>query len=148
MDVHQGNGTAVCLANDESTFTFSMHQADIFPIPREQSDLDVELPRGISDAEYLRVLDEHLNQVIAQAEADLCFVVGGCDTLAGDPLARLEMTHEGIVKRDAKIVQACVEHDLPVVLTLSGGYTDQAWEAQYKSIATLIRKYSLAANRQ
>ncbi len=148
VDVHQGNGTAVCLANDETTFTFSMHQSDIYPIPREHSDLDVELASGMKDQQYLALLGEHLDAVLDRAAADICFVVAGCDTLSGDPLASLEMTHDGIVRRDGMIIQACVNRNLPVVLTLSGGYSQRAWEAQYKSIASLVRKYSLVVDQQ
>jgi histone deacetylase 11 len=54
------------------------------------------------------------------------------------------MTHDGIVKRDAQIVAACVKRKIPVVLTLSGGYSKGAWEAQYKSIRNLIETYKLA----
>ena len=53
LDAHQGNGTALCLANDPSTFTFSMHQGDIYPVPKAKSDLDVELPAGMKDEEFL-----------------------------------------------------------------------------------------------
>lgn len=141
VDVHQGNGTAVCLAGDDTTFTFSMHQGDIYPIPKENSDHDVELPAGMGDAAYNDLLQRELAKVLDKANADICFIVGGCDTLAGDPLASLEMTHEGIVQRDQIIVDACVERNIPVVLTLSGGYSEGAWRSQYLSIKNLIEKF-------
>ena len=145
VDVHQGNGTAVCLADDDSTFCFSMHQADIYPIPKETSDRDVELDTGMGDEEYLRILESNLPALFDQSTPDICFIVGGCDTLSGDPLASLEMTPAGIVARDAMIVKHCVDRNVPVVLTLSGGYSPEAWKAQYQSIKHLIETYSLAA---
>lgn len=145
VDVHQGNGTAVCLAGDDSTFCFSMHQGDIYPIPKEESDLDVELDSGMRDDEYLRLLESNLSKLFDQSSPDICFIVGGCDTLAGDPLASLKMTPAGIVSRDAMIVRHCVDRNVPVVLTLSGGYSPDAWKAQYESIKNLIETYSLAS---
>ena len=143
VDVHQGNGTALCLANDDSTFTFSMHQGDIYPIPKEDSDLDVELNVGDGDDQFIATLEQHLDSVLDQSDADICFIVGGCDPLAGDPLASLEMTHEGIKDRDRIIVENCVQRQLPVVLTLSGGYSQDAWRAQYLSVRNLIETYGM-----
>jgi histone deacetylase 11 len=145
VDVHQGNGTIACLPDDETTFTFSMHQGAIYPIPKEKGDLDVELQAGMNDDQYLKILAKHLPAVFDQANADICFIVGGCDTLAGDPLASLSMTPTGIVRRDQMIVDECVKRSLPVVLTLSGGYSKDAWKAQYKSIKNLIERQKLAA---
>ena len=144
VDVHQGNGTIVCLPDDDSTFTFSMHQGNIYPIPKETGDLDVELSSGMEDEQYLEILAEYLPKILDDSQADICFIVGGCDPLDGDPLASLKMTAEGIVKRDHAIVQACVERNLPVVLTLSGGYSPAAWKSQYLSIKNLIEVYRLS----
>ncbi len=144
VDVHQGNGTIVCLPDDDSTFTFSMHQGDIYPIPKEVGDLDVELDAGMTDEQYMEVLSEHLPRILDGSDADICFIVGGCDPLDGDPLASLKMTPDGIVKRDHAIVQACIERKMPVVLTLSGGYSPDAWKSQYKSIKNLLETHGLA----
>ena len=144
VDVHQGNGTAVCLADDDTTFCFSMHQGDIYPIPKETSDRDVELASGMGDEQYLHILESNLPGLFEESAPDICFIVGGCDTLAGDPLASLEMTPAGIVARDAMIVKYCVDRNVPVVLTLSGGYSPEAWKAQYQSIRNLIETYSMA----
>lgn len=147
VDVHQGNGTIVCLDKDDATLTFSMHQGNIYPIPKETGDLDVELSPGMGDREYMEILNKHLPKVLDEAKADICFIVGGCDPLKGDPLASLEMTPEGIVKRDQLIVDACVKRKLPVVLTLSGGYSPDAWKSQYMSIKNLIDIYKLSEQK-
>ena len=143
VDVHQGNGTILCLDNDDQTFTFSMHQGNIYPTPKERGDLDVQLNSGMDDQQYMKVLNKHLPEVLDQANADICFIVGGCDTLQGDPLASLNMTHQGIVNRDQAIIDACIERNLPVVLTLSGGYSKDAWKSQYLSIKSLIERQGL-----
>jgi len=143
VDVHQGNGTAVCLAGDETTYTFSMHQRDIYPIPKETGDLDINLESGTTDEAFLKILAANLPKLFAAAKPDIVFIVAGCDTLKGDPLASLEMTVDGIVKRDAMIVDACVKRGVPAVMTLAGGYSKLAWGAQYKSIANLIATHGL-----
>jgi histone deacetylase 11 len=144
LDVHQGNGSAVIFAGDDSVFTFSMHEGDIYPVPKEKSDMDVELPAGTDDEAYLAALAKHLPAVLARSAPDIVFFQAGCDTLAGDPLARLAMTQEGIVRRDAMVIDACVEAGIPVVMVLGGGYSDDAWLAQLASIKRTIAKYSLA----
>ncbi len=147
LDVHQGNGTAVCFSGDDSVFTFSMHQKDIYPVPKAQSDLDVELPGGTDDETYLKLLAKHLPSVLDRAKPDIVFLQAGTDTLAGDPLASLKMTPEGIMRRDAMVIDICAERGIPVVVTLGGGYRDDAWEAQYASIRRTIEKYGLASGR-
>ncbi len=144
VDAHQGNGTAVCLADDDSTFTFSIHQGDIYPIPKENSDWDIEVAAGTGDEEFLKILGDNLDELFEKSKPDICFIIGGCDTLNNDPLTSLAMTHDGIVKRDQMLVEACVKREVPVVLTLAGGYSPNAWEAQYKSIRNLINQYKLA----
>lgn len=146
VDVHQGNGTIVCL-DDDATFTFSMHQQGIYPIPKEKGDLDVALRAGLDDQQYMQVLNKHLPKVLDESKADICFIVGGCDTLNGDPLASLKMTHAGIAQRDHAIVEACVKRKIPVVLTLSGGYSPDAWKSQYLSIKRLIETYELSKSK-
>ena len=144
LDVHQGNGSALIFAGDDDVFTFSMHQAGIYPTPKEDSDLDVELFGGTGDEKYLRLLAEHLPRVMAQVRPDIVFLQAGVDTLAGDPLASLQMSADGVVKRDAMVIDGCAAADVPVVMVLGGGYSERAWEAQYMSIRRTITKYGLA----
>ena len=142
-DIHQGNGTIVSLKDDPTTYTFSMHEGRIYPMPKEVGDEDVELDGGVTDEEYLKILANKLDQLFMKSKPDIVFHVAGCDALEGDPLASGRMTHEGIQKRDAMIVKACQKHGVPYVMTLSGGYSKDAWNAQYKSISAII-KNSLA----
>ncbi len=144
LDVHQGNGTAVCFQGDDDVFTFSMHQGDIYPVPKAESDLDIELPAGTGDAAYLAILDENLPVLFERARPEIVFLQAGCDAVAGDPLAGLAMGPDGIVRRDARVVDACVERGVPVVMTLGGGYTKDSWAIQYDSVVRTIRTYGLA----
>lgn len=137
-DIHQGNGTIVSLQNDPNTYTFSMHEEGIYPTPKEKGDEDIGLEMGVTDAVYLEILKSKLDPLFAKSKPNIVFHVAGCDALDGDPLASGKMTHEGIKKRDAMVVAACKKYKVPYVMTLSGGYSKDAWNAQYKSISSLI----------
>ncbi|SHJ43023.1 histone deacetylase 11 [Rubritalea squalenifaciens DSM 18772] len=140
-DIHQGNGTIRCLWQDESTFCFSMHEAGIYPLPKEKGDLDVELRAGIKDQEYLEILQSHLAKLIQSSKPDIVFHVAGCDALLGDPLANGAMSVKGVRSRDQMIVEACRKHQVPYVMTLSGGYSKDAWRAQYLSVKAIMQKW-------
>jgi len=144
LDVHQGNGTATIFSGESGVFTFSMHEGNIFPVPKAKSDLDVELAAATDDATYLGLLREHLPGVLDRARPDLVIFQAGCDTLAADPLANLAMTKEGIVERDATVIDECVRREIPVAMTLGGGYAPDSWKVQYASIRRTIETYGLA----
>jgi len=143
LDVHQGNGTAACLADDDEVFCFSMHQEGIYPQPRTPGDLDVELPAGTGDDAFLRILAEYLPRLIEQTQPDVIFLQAGADTLRGDPLAGLAMSEAGIVQRDAYVIEQARRKNIPVVMTLGGGYSRNAWHAQYRSIRHIITRYGI-----
>ncbi len=139
LDVHQGNGTVVCLEPEDQCCTFSMHQEHIYPSPKEESDLDIELPTGTGDQDYLDILADALPKILEQNQPELVFYVAGCDTLVGDPLASLAMTGQGLQDRDQMVVSACRARNIPVIMTLAGGYRADAWRVQAHSIANIIR---------
>lgn len=143
LDVHQGNGTAVCCQGDESVFTFSMHQGDIYPVPKEKSDRDIELPAGTDDRRYMKILRGALPELIDRARPDLVVLQAGCDVLAGDPLANLKMTKQGIVDRDSLVVDTCVDRGIPIVVTLGGGYSPEAWAVQHASIRRILTTHGV-----
>jgi acetoin utilization deacetylase AcuC-like enzyme len=128
-DVHQGNGTASifgraasCRGGDPTVFTFSIHGARNFPLRKEQSDLDVELPDDTGDEVYLEALERGLGEALAHAEAELVLHVSGADPYAGDRLGRLKLTKDGLARRDRLIYERCREAGLPVCVTMAGGY--------------------------
>jgi acetoin utilization deacetylase AcuC-like enzyme len=120
-DVHQGNGTATIFSSDANTFTFSMHGANNYPLFKAQSSLDVELPDGTSDDEYLETLARHLPTVFAH-DADIVFYLAGADPYAGDKLGRLALSIDGLRARDELVLCECYEREVPVVTVMSGGY--------------------------
>ena len=120
-DVHQGNGTATIFAGDRDTFTFSMHGANNYPLFKAQSSLDVELPDGTSDEEYLDSLAKHL-PVVFSHDPEIVFYLAGADPYSGDKLGRLCVSIEGLCDRDAFVLRKCYEREVPVVTVMSGGY--------------------------
>jgi acetoin utilization deacetylase AcuC-like enzyme len=122
LDVHQGNGTARIFAGDPDVYTFSMHGARNFPFRKETSRRDVELADRTGDAEYLALLDRHLDEVLDEARADLAFYLAGSDPYEGDRFGRLALSMDGLRARDRRVFAACRRRGLPVVLTMAGGY--------------------------
>ncbi|MFL6228499.1 MAG: histone deacetylase [Pyrinomonadaceae bacterium] len=121
LDVHQGNGTATIFADDASVFTFSMHGAKNYPLFKARSTLDVELPDGTGDEEYLRTLAENLPRVFAH-EPDIVFYLGGADPYVGDKLGRLSLSIAGLRARDESVLSECKARGVPVATVMSGGY--------------------------
>ncbi len=121
-DVHQGDGTAAIFAGDSSVFTFSIHGAKNFPLHKQRSDLDVDLPDGTGDADYLDALEVGLERSLALAVADLAIYVAGADPFAGDTLGRLALTQAGLAARDRLVFDACRRAGLPVAVVMGGGY--------------------------
>jgi acetoin utilization deacetylase AcuC-like enzyme len=120
-DVHQGNGTATIFAGDPHTFTFSMHGANNYPLFKATSTLDVELPDGTSDSEYLNTLATHLPRVF-RIDPDIVFYLAGADPYEKDKLGRLALTIDGLRQRDTYVLRACYEREVPIVTVMSGGY--------------------------
>jgi acetoin utilization deacetylase AcuC-like enzyme len=124
LDVHQGDGTAAIFEGDESVFTFSMHGAKNFPFRKQRSSLDVELPDGCGDSEYLAALEQNLPVVVDRSRPDILFFQAGVDPLESDTLGRLDLSLAGLRLRDRMVALAAHEQGIPLVLTLGGGYAN------------------------
>jgi acetoin utilization deacetylase AcuC-like enzyme len=126
LDVHQGNGTAAIFADDPTVFTLSMHGAKNFPFRKHPGDLDVDLPDGCGDGQYLAALDSALARVderhAASGPPGLAFYLAGADAHEGDRLGRLKLTSAGLAERDRRVFQWLVERRIPVAVTMAGGY--------------------------
>lgn len=122
LDVHQGNGTAAIFRDDDTVFTFSMHGARNFPFRKEPSDLDVDLPDGCGDADYLAALNDGLDEVWRRCEPGLAFYLAGADPHEADRLGRLKLSYAGLAERDRRVLAALRERRIPVALSMAGGY--------------------------
>lgn len=121
-DVHQGNGTAGIFAGDRDVFTFSMHQENNYPVPKPPSTLDINLPDGIGDAEYLELLDGGLKKGLDGFAPDLVCYLAGADPYREDQLGGLRLTLEGLKRRDLLVYESAKRKGVPVFATLAGGY--------------------------
>lgn len=125
LDVHQGNGTAKLFEDKIEVVTFSMHGASNYPLRKEKSDVDVALPDNISDYEYLNILGNHLNSLIVEHSPDFIFYQAGVDVLESDKLGKLGLTIYGCKERDKLVFEACKSNNLPVAVTMGGGYSER-----------------------
>ena len=143
LDVHQGDGTAAMLEDDAGALTVSIHGKNNFPFRKQRSVIDVELEDGTGDAEYL----DHLSQVLPMAHEfrpDVVFYQSGVDALASDKLGKLALTPEGMAVRDRLVFEWVKRLDVPVVVTMGGGYSDPisltvaAHETTYRTAADVL----------
>lgn len=123
LDVHQGNGTAEIFQNNPRVFTFSMHGAKNYPLRKEKSDLDIGLPDGAGDELYLKKLYETLPHLIDQVKPDIIFYQAGVDILETDKLGRLAVSQKGCRERDKFVYENCQQRQIPVVVSMGGGYS-------------------------
>jgi len=149
-DVHQGNGTAVIFAGMRApglplpstaastlnlsgpakirnahagdVFTISLHQENNYPEWKPPSSIDVDLPDGIGDDDYLAWLDNALSSGLRQFEAELICYVAGADPYREDQLGGLSLTIEGLKRRDELVFRVARARDIPLMVTFAGGY--------------------------
>lgn len=124
LDVHQGNGTACIFRDEPRVFTFSMHCRDNYPLHKEQSDLDIELPAYTGDETYLALLRQHIPRLMEEFQPDIVFYQSGVDVLATDRLGKLSLTREGCRERDRVVISQARRLALPLVLVMGGGYSE------------------------
>jgi acetoin utilization deacetylase AcuC-like enzyme len=121
-DVHQGNGTAAIVRGDATIYTLSIHGAKNFPFRKEESDLDLALPDGADDGEFLDALEEGLERALEESRAELAIYLAGADPFEDDRLGRLSVSKEGLAERDRLVLESCRECGIPVAVTMAGGY--------------------------
>jgi acetoin utilization deacetylase AcuC-like enzyme len=149
-DVHQGNGTAAIFAgtripggplpsvpaatlnasapakvrnaNAGEVFTISLHQENNYPAWKPPSSIDVDLPDGIGDDDYLAWLDNALSSGLRQFDPELICYIAGADPYREDQLGGLSLTIEGLKRRDELVFRVARTRDIPVMATFAGGY--------------------------
>jgi len=124
LDVHQGNGTAEIFENEPRVFTFSMHGDKNFPFRKEQSDLDIALEDDTDDVEFLSRLKDALQFIFEKHQPDFVFYLSGVDVLASDKLGKLSLSKTGCKERDQLVFETCIKHQVPVQVSMGGGYSE------------------------
>jgi len=137
-DVHHGNGTAAIFGGDGSVFTLSIHQENNYPYPKPPSTIDINLPDGVGDDDYLAILEKHLHQAFHDFAPQILFYVGGADPYREDQLGGLALTMEGLAGRDALAFDYARRHKVPVAITLAGGYARRVSDTVRIHINTIL----------
>ena len=125
LDVHQGNGTAEIFKNNAAVFTFSMHGKTNYPFKKETSDFDIALEDTTNDETYISILSETLPKIIQEQQPDFIFYLAGVDILATDKLGKLGCTLQGCKKRDELVFEICKKYNIPVQVSMGGGYSPE-----------------------
>ena len=121
-DVHQGNGTASILVDDPTVYTLSVHAANNYPFDKETSDLDIELPDGTRDPDYLAAVERGVCTALSAAQPQLVIFLAGADPFEGDRLGRLSLSKAGLEARDRHVLDTLRDQGLPVAIAMAGGY--------------------------
>ena len=123
LDVHQGDGTATILQNIDEVLTISVHCRQNFPFRKSESDYDLELPANAGDEKILAMVDKAL-EITKQFDPELILFQAGVDGLATDALGKLNISRQGMSKRNEMVFDLAVEQLIPTVVFMGGGYSD------------------------
>ena len=134
LDVHQGNGTAEIFQNNNKVFTFSTHGKSNYPFKKEISDLDIAFEDNTTDDVFLSTIQKIIPQLIEQQKPDFIFYLAGVDILATDKLGKLGCTLNGCKNRDAIVFENCYNYQIPLQVSMGGGYSPE--------IKTIIEAHS------
>ncbi len=123
LDVHQGNGTAKLMENEPRVFTFSMHGKNNYPFHKEQSDLDIPLPDGISGHEYLEILEKTLPMLLETVQPNFIFYLSGVDILSTDKFGKFNISIAECKRRDEMVLNMAYDNKIPIAIAMGGGYS-------------------------
>jgi acetoin utilization deacetylase AcuC-like enzyme len=137
-DVHHGNGTAAIFGSDGTVFTLSIHQENNYPYPKPPSTIDVHLPDGTGDDDYLAMLEKHLHKAFQDFTPGILFYVAGADPFCEDQLGGLKLTMQGLAGRDALVFDYARRHGVPVAITQAGGYARQVADTVRIHVGTIL----------
>jgi acetoin utilization deacetylase AcuC-like enzyme len=123
LDVHQGDGTAAILADEPGVFTFSAHATSNFPARKQKSTRDVELPRGMEDDAYMAVVSAAVRESLEDFRPELVIYDAGVDVTSNDTLGHLDLTVEGLYRRERMVMDAVLGAGIPLAGVVGGGYS-------------------------
>ncbi len=128
LDVHQGDGTASICENIDNIFTCSIHCKNNFPFDKKNSNLDVPIDDEVNDVEYINILTKTLDQIESNFTPDIVFYDAGVDVHSNDDLGNLNLTDNGIKKRDEIVCEYFKEKKIPLCTVIGGGYSKNRQE--------------------
>ena len=142
LDAHQGNGIESVFKNDKRTAVLDVYNKDIYPLDDEAKSyikFNFPLRSNTGDEEYLSIIKTAVPDAIDRFHPGFIFYNAGTDILAGDPLGNLNVSEQGIIKRDEIVMRSALERKIPAVMVLSGGYTKQSGQIIGKSIVNILK---------
>ena len=104
-------------------FTFSTHGKTNYPFKKETSDLDIAFDDGTTDDTFLKTIGTIIPKLIEKQKPDFIFYLAGVDILASDKLGKLSCSLDGCKKRDELVFELCSKHQIPVQVSMGGGYS-------------------------
>lgn len=143
LDVHKGQGDILVFKGDKSVHIMDMYEMGIYPTGKFSlpANRDVPLPYHCSEERYMKELRDNLPGAIREAKPDLIFFVAGSDPYCKDKLGNVQMSFNGMVERDLYVINEARTRHIPIVMVLSGGYSDDSWRIHFESIKEMILKY-------
>ena len=123
LDVHQGDGTIDICKNHSSIYTCSIHSESNFPYEKKQGWMDISLPSGIEDNDYLHILEKSLEKIQQVITPDIVLYDAGVDVFADDKLGNLKLSFKAIKKRDHVVLKHFRKKNIPIATVIGGGYS-------------------------
>ncbi|MBM6549697.1 histone deacetylase [Marinomonas ostreistagni] len=121
-DVHQGDGTAAFFTNQPNVIAVSMHCEENFPLTKQPGGIDIAVPKGAGDNEYMTILQAHLPSLLAQHQPDIVLYDAGVDVHRDDRLGHVQLTDAGIFARDQYVMETVLDAGIPLAGVIGGGY--------------------------
>ena len=145
LDVHQGDGTASICENIDNIFTCSIHCKNNFPFDKKNSNLDVPIDDEVDDVKYINILTKTLDQIESNFTPEIVFYDAGVDVHSNDDLGNLNLTDDGIKKRDEIVCEYFKEKKIPLCTVIGGGYSKNRQElaSRHFSIFETVSKIYL-----
>src|ERR1700689_5433775 len=137
-DVHQGNGTASIFGGDGDVFTLSIHQEHNYPYPKPPSTVDIDLPDGIGDEDYLIILERNLREAFRHFAPQVLFYIACAAPYREDQLGGLALSMDGLARAHALCLDYSRRNGVPVAITLAGGYARRVEDTVQIHVNTIL----------
>ena len=148
LDAHQGNGHEAIFKDDPQIRIFDIYGKDNYPHDKKTQkyiDFDYGVKFGITTEQYLKLLKEELPKAIAQINPNLIVYNAGTDIFEKDHLGVFKVSAEGIIERDEFVFEQAKTNKIPILMLLSGGYTQESAKIISDSIKNLLEKEIISA---
>lgn len=141
LDYHQGNGNLIGFKNNPKVYHYSI-SGDIWNCIKIDNSKEIELLPGTKDNQYLKRLKRTLPKIIAHVNPSIVYYIAGTDVLKNDFFGQFDLTLKGVLERDTTVLELCKKNNIPLVMTMGGGYGKSTWKATYN-----IVKYALTGKK-